>query len=52
MDIGSCGLLYIHGDGAKIDSNVFVVYKQMREKGERIVDTLLSPIIPIVEDSK
>lgn len=43
MDIGSCGLLYIHDDAVKIDSNVFVVYKLMRGKVERIVDTLLSP---------
>jgi hypothetical protein len=44
-------LLYVHDDESKIDSNVFVVYKLARGKVERIVDTLLSPFIPTVEDS-
>ena len=49
--VGSYGLLYVHDDESKIDSNVFVVYKLARGKVERIVDTLLSPFIPTVEDS-
>ena len=48
---GSYGLLYVHDDEAKGDSNNFVVYKLVRGKVERVVDTLLSPYIPTVEDS-
>lgn len=49
--VGSYGLLYVHDDEAKINSDVFVVYKLARGKVERTVDTLLSPFIPTVEDS-
>lgn len=49
--VGSYGLLYVYDDEAKIDSDVFVVYKLVRGKVERIVDNLLSPFIPTVEDS-
>lgn len=49
--VGSYGLLYVHDDEAKIDSDVFVVYKLVRGKVERIFDNLLSPFIPTVEDS-
>ena len=49
--VGSYGLLYVYDDEAKIDSDVFAVYKLARGKVERIVDNLLSPFIPTVEDS-
>ena len=49
--VGSYGLLYVHDDEAKDDSNNFVVYKLARGKVDRIADTFLSPFIPTVEDS-
>ncbi len=49
INIGSYGLLYVHDDETKINSDVFVVYKLARGKFERIVDTFLSPLIPTVE---
>ena len=49
--VGSYGLLYVYDDEAKIDSDVFVVYKLARGKVERIVDNLLSQFISTCEDS-
>jgi len=48
---GSYGLLYVHDDEAKNDGNSFVVYKLIRGKVERVVDDMLSPYIPTVEDN-
>lgn len=47
---GSYGLLYVHDDEDKTDYNNFVVYKLTRGKVARVVDNLLSPCIPTVED--
>ena len=49
--IGSYGLLYVMNDEAKIENNSFVIYKLARGRIERVVDNLLSPFIPTVEDS-
>ena len=49
--IGSYGLLYVMNDEAKIENNSFVFYKLARGRIERVVDNLLSPFIPTVEDS-
>ena len=49
--IGSYGLLYVMNDESKIENNSFVIYKLARGRIERVVDNLLSPFIPTVEDS-
>ncbi len=48
--VGSYGLLYVYDDEAEKEGDSFVVYKLARGKVERIVDTLLSPFIPTIED--
>lgn len=49
--IGSYGLLYVLNDEDKTESNNFVIYKMVRGKVEKVVDNLLSPFIPTVENS-
>lgn len=47
---GSYGLLYLHNDEDKDNYNSFVVYRLARGKVEMYQDSLLSPIVPIIED--
>ncbi|MBQ9990957.1 MAG: hypothetical protein IJP31_08460 [Lachnospiraceae bacterium] len=47
---GSYGLLYVHNDEDKDNHNSFVVHRLARGKVEIYQDTLLSPIVPVIED--
>ena len=47
---GSYGLLYVHNDEDKDNYNSFVVHRLARGKVEIYRDTLLSPIVPTIED--
>ena len=47
---GSYGLLYLHNDEDQEKYNNFVVHRLARGTVEIYPDTLLSPVIPNVED--
>lgn len=48
---GSYGLLYIYDDEDKRNTNGFRVYRLAKGKVKKYNDNLLSPIVPIIEDS-
>ena len=47
---GSYGLLYMHNDEDKDNYNFFVVHRLARGKVEIYRDSVLAPIVPIIED--
>lgn len=47
---GSYGLLYIHNDEDRHNYNNFIVYRLARGKVQTLQDSMLSPVVPILED--